>query len=99
MRLYGWYFSRAAVDPAADVDALVGGFTNAGVDLMRPQAANDNLVFSPISIGDVRLIALTRRSRTGERTTHHPIRQVVDQPLAIALHLVQSAGTQSDRLP
>ncbi len=41
----------------APVPELVAGFTNAGFDLMRLQPVEDNLVFSPMSIGHALLMA------------------------------------------
>ncbi|MGH1490175.1 MAG: hypothetical protein ACRBK7_12405, partial [Acidimicrobiales bacterium] len=48
---------RAAVDPGAPVGALVAGFGDAGFELMRTQAVDENLVFSPLSIGHALLMA------------------------------------------
>ncbi len=48
---------RAPVDPAAPVDDLVAGFGDAGFDLLRAQPLEDNLVFSPLSIGHALLMA------------------------------------------
>ena len=48
---------RAAIEPAAPVGELVVGFGDAGFDLMRAQPAEENLVFSPLSIGHALLMA------------------------------------------
>ncbi|MEM9132020.1 MAG: serpin family protein [Actinomycetota bacterium] len=48
---------RAAVDPAAPVEVLADGFTDAGFDLLRTQGTDDNVVFSPLSIGRALLMA------------------------------------------
>ena len=48
---------RAAVDPGAPVAALVAGFGDAGFELMRGQPLEENLVFSPLSIGHALLMA------------------------------------------
>lgn len=48
---------RAAVDPDAPVDSLVSGFGDAGFELMRNQPVDENLVFSPLSIGHALLMA------------------------------------------
>ncbi|MEM7271975.1 MAG: serpin family protein [Actinomycetota bacterium] len=48
---------RAPIVADAPVDDLVAGFTDGGFDLLRAQPANDNLVFSPLSIGHALLMA------------------------------------------
>lgn len=48
---------RAAVDPDAPVESLVAGFSDAGFELMRTQPLDQNLVFSPLSIGHALLMA------------------------------------------
>jgi serpin B len=48
---------RAAVVADAPVGDLVSGFTNGGFDLMRTQPVDENLVFSPLSIGHALLMA------------------------------------------
>ena len=48
---------RAAADPGAPVPELVGGFGDAGFELMRSQPVEGNLVFSPLSIGHALLMA------------------------------------------
>ena len=48
---------RAAVDPGAPVSTLVAGIGDAGFELMRSQPVEDNLVFSPLSIGHALLMA------------------------------------------
>ena len=48
---------RAAVDPDAPVQGLVEGFSDAGFELMRAQPLDENVVFSPLSIGHALLMA------------------------------------------
>ena len=48
---------RAAVDPGAPVSTLVAGIGDAGFELMRSQPVEENLVFSPLSIGHALLMA------------------------------------------
>lgn len=48
---------RAAVEPDAPIDSLVSGFSDAGFELMRNQPVDENLVFSPLSIGHALLMA------------------------------------------
>ena len=48
---------RVAVAPDAPVAALVSGFSDAGFELMRSQPMDENLVFSPLSIGHALLMA------------------------------------------
>ncbi|MEM7326715.1 MAG: serpin family protein [Actinomycetota bacterium] len=48
---------RASIVTDAPIDELVSGFTDGGLDLMRTQPADGNLVFSPLSIGHALLMA------------------------------------------
>ncbi len=48
---------RAPVAADAPVDELVSGFTDGGLELMRSQPVDENLVFSPLSIGHALLMA------------------------------------------
>ncbi len=48
---------RSAADPDAATLELAAGFNEAGFDLWRTQAVEDNLVFSPMSIGHALLMA------------------------------------------
>ncbi len=49
--------TRAPVDPAAPVAELAAGLNDAGFDLLRTQAVDENVVFSPASIGHALLMA------------------------------------------
>ncbi len=48
---------RAVADPGAPVAELTAGFSDAGFELMRTQPSEENLVFSPLSIGHALLMA------------------------------------------
>jgi serpin B len=48
---------RAPVDAAAPTGVLAAGFNEAGFDLLRTQPAEENVVFSPSSIGNALLMA------------------------------------------
>jgi serpin B len=48
---------RAPVDAGAPAGALAAGFNEAGFDLLRTQPAEQNVVFSPSSIGNALLMA------------------------------------------
>lgn len=48
---------RAQPDSDAPVEDLAAGFNNAGFDLLRTQPVEDNLVFSPVSVGHALLMA------------------------------------------
>ncbi|WP_165368123.1 serpin family protein [Phytoactinopolyspora endophytica] len=48
---------RAPVDADAPVGALAAGFNEAGFDLLREQPVEQNVVFSPSSIGNAMLMA------------------------------------------
>lgn len=48
---------RAPVDPGAPVEVLADGFADAGFDLLRTQSTDENVVFSPLSIGRALLMA------------------------------------------
>jgi serpin B len=49
--------SRAPVQPDAPVAALAAGWNNAGLDLLRRLPVDENVVFSPASIGHALLMA------------------------------------------
>lgn len=49
--------ARTEPDPKAPVSDLVAGMNNAGFDLLREQPLDDNVVFSPSSIGHALLMA------------------------------------------
>lgn len=48
---------RAAPDPSAPLDDLVSGLNDAGFDLWRSRQVDENIVFSPASIGHALLMA------------------------------------------
>jgi hypothetical protein len=48
---------RVDIDPDAPVAELVAGWNDAGFDLLREQPVDDNVVFSPASIGHALLMA------------------------------------------
>lgn len=48
---------RVDIDPVAPVAELVAGWNDAGFDLLREQPVDDNVVFSPASIGHALLMA------------------------------------------
>ncbi|MDQ3738294.1 MAG: serpin family protein [Actinomycetota bacterium] len=49
--------TRAPIDRNAPADALAAGFNEAGFDLLRTQPDDENVVFSPSSIGHALLMA------------------------------------------
>jgi serpin B len=101
---------RSAVIPDAPVEELVGGFNDAGFELLRAQPLGDNLVFSPASIGHALLMA---RAAADEPTgaaidaafglpagvAAHQAWNVLDQQLASAAEADESSTvTIADRI-
>ncbi|MCP4959391.1 MAG: serpin family protein [Actinomycetia bacterium] len=91
---------RAASDPGEPVGELVAGFSEAGFDLMRAQPADENLVFSPLSIGHALLMA----RGAADETTGEAIDVALGLPEGMAAHgawntldlaLAADSGTQT----
>lgn len=89
---------RAAVDPDAAVDELVAGWNDAGFDLLRRLPGDDNVVFSPASIGHALLMA----AAAGDDPTRTAIEAAFSLPDApheawnSLDHII--AGTQTDQV-
>ncbi|MEJ7801639.1 MAG: serpin family protein [Ilumatobacter sp.] len=89
---------RAAVDPDAAVEALAAGWNDAGFDLLRRLPADDNVVFSPASIGHALLMA----AAAGDDTTRTAIESAFGLPAEAheAWNSIDHtiAGSQSDQV-
>jgi serpin B len=89
---------RAAVDPVAPVGELAAGWNDAGFELLRRLPAEDNVVFSPASIGH----ALQMAAAAGDDATRVAIETAFDLPDASHEawnsldHTI--AGTQSEHV-
>lgn len=73
---------RAAVAADDHVGALVDGFADGGFDLMRTQPTEENLVFSPLSIGHALLMA----RGAADEATAEAIDATFALPAGIAAH-------------
>lgn len=69
---------RAAPDPDAAVDSLAGGWNDAGFELLRRLPDQENVVFSPTSIGHALLMA----AAAGDDTTRAAIEAAFGLPEA-----------------
>ncbi len=67
---------RASVDPDAAVGELVAGWNDAGFELLRELPTDDNVVFSPASIGHALLMA----APAGDDTTRTAIESAFGLP-------------------
>jgi serpin B len=89
---------RAAVDPDAPVAELAAGWNDAGFDLLRRLPVEDDVVFSPASIGHALLMA----AAAGDETTRAAIESAFDLPDQAheAWNTLDQAiaGTQSDEV-
>jgi serpin B len=81
---------RSEVVPEAPVEALVAGLNNAGFDLLRTQPLDENLVFSPSSIGHALLMA---RAAADEQTGA-AIDSAFGLPAGVAAHQAWNAIDQ-----
>ncbi|MEM1333020.1 MAG: serpin family protein [Actinomycetota bacterium] len=95
---FGSDLERAPIDPGAPVDALVTGWNDAGFDLLRREAGDENVVFSSASIGH----ALQMASAAGDPATRSVIESAFGLPVGShdawnALDQ-QIAATQSDQV-
>ena len=77
-------------DPVADapVGELASGFNNAGFDLWRSQAIEENLVFSPASIGH----ALMMARAAADEPTGAAIDKTFGLPAGLGAHQAWNAG-------
>ena len=73
---------RAAPNPDAPISELVAGLNRAGFDLWRTQATEDNLVFSPSSIGH----ALLMVRAAADQQTGGAIDRAFGLPEGLAAH-------------
>lgn len=98
--------TRSPVDPSAPVAELVAGFNDAGFALLRTQPADENVVFSPASIGHALLMAsgaaddATRaaiESAFGLPDRAHAAWNAIDQQIA-ASQAVDVTVTIADRI-
>jgi serpin B len=81
---------RSEVVPEAPVAALVAGLNDAGFDLLRTQPLDENLVFSPASIGHALLMA---RAAADEQTGA-AIDSAFGLPAGVAAHQAWNAIDQ-----
>lgn len=82
---------RAATDPTAPVTALAGGLNNAGFNLLRTQPADENLVFSPASIGHALLMARA----AADAATGAAIDTAFGLPRGLAAHQAWNLAAQA----
>lgn len=68
--------ARAAIDPDAPIETLATGWNDAGFELLRRLPAEDNVVFSPTSIGHALLMA----AAAGDNTTRSAIESAFGLP-------------------
>ncbi|MEM9654333.1 MAG: serpin family protein [Actinomycetota bacterium] len=73
---------RASIVADAPIDELVSGFTDGGLDLMRTQPVDGNLVFSPLSIGH----ALMMARGAADDATAAAIDEAFTLPAGLAAH-------------
>lgn len=81
---------RAEPVSGAPVGHLAGGFNDAGFDLLRSQPLNDNVVFSPTSIGHALLMARA----AADETTGEAIDSAFGLPEGLAAHEAWNASDQ-----